>query len=625
MKYPKICALFLLITAFFGTQMFAATPTPTRRSHATKTPASTSTMTPTKGTAASTPTPTPTIAAATGTPTPIPTATGYTAPNFGSNVIVFDATMSASTIQSQINTVYSGQQNAQFGSTRYALLFKPGTYAVDIPVGFYTEVLGLGAIPDAVNITGNLHSDAYLSGNNATCNFWRGATNFCVTPSNGTVKWAVSQAIWFRQMHVKGAMVLHQSGGWASGGWMSDTKVDGNVDSGPQQQWISRNTEWASWTGSNWNMVFVGVVNAPAGTWPSPVYTKVAQVPVVREKPFLVLNAAGEYVVRVPSLKSNSTGCDWTGGSVPGTDMPIGGFYVARAGSDTASSMNAQLAAGKNLVITPGIYGLADTIRVTRAGTVILGMGFATLRPDTGLAAMTIADVDGVIVSGILFDAGTANSTVLMEAGPSGSSASHASNPIVLQDVIFRVGGAAVGKTTVGLRINANDTIVDHTWIWRADHGTGVGWTLNTAANGLVVNGNNVTIYGLFVEHYQEYQVLWNGNGGRTYFYQSELPYDPPKQADWMPSPQVNGWASYKVADTVTSHEAWGLGIYSVFKRGVFLDNAIEAPNAAGVRFHDIITVCIGVNGGITNVINGIGGATKMNCSGTPKVTNYPE
>ena len=101
------------------------------------------------------------------------------------------------------------------------------------------------------------------------------------------MQWAVSQAAPFRRMHVQGDIVLHQNRGWASGGWMSDTLIDGNVDSGTQQQWISRNSEWHSWTGANWNMVFVGVPNPPEGEWPSPPYTKVAQTPIVREKPFL--------------------------------------------------------------------------------------------------------------------------------------------------------------------------------------------------------------------------------------------------------------------------------------------------------------------------------------------------
>ncbi len=292
---------------------------------------------------------------------------------------------------------------------------------------------------------------------------------------------------------------------------------------------------------------------------------------------------------------------------------------------DTAASINAQLAAGKNLLLTPGIYDLTEPIRVTRPDTVVMGLGFATLRPVKGTAAMTTADVDGVIVAGLLFDAGAGISPVLLEVGPSGSNAGHAENPISLHDVFFRVGGAGVGRAKVNLLINANDTIVDHTWIWRADHGAGVGWNLNLSANGLVVNGNNVTAYGLFVEHHQEFQALWNGNRGRTYFYQSEIPYDPPDQASYASAAGVNGWASYKVADSVTTHEAWGLGIYSVFRHpNVNLSRAIEVPRAPGVKFHHMITVALDNLGEISNVIDGAGGPTSTKPRNTPKVTEFP-
>ena len=546
-------------------------------------------------------------------------------PDFGPNVAIFDPSMSTATIQTQINNVYNVQRTNHFGPQRNTLIFKPGVYSgLNIPVGFYTQILGVGASPDNVSITGNLHSDAFLSGDNATQNFWRGAEGFAITPSSGVMQWAVSQAVPFRRMHVRGGMKLNQNNGWSSGGWMSDTLVDGNVNSATQQQWISRNTQWGSWTGSNWNMVFVGVVNAPAGAWPTPPYTKIAQTPIVREKPFLVVDSSGAWGVRVPSLRSNSVGATWGGGSTAGATIPISQFYLARPG-DTAATINAQLAAGKDLIFTPGVYGLNGAIQVNRANTVVLGLGFATLRADTGLPIMTVADVDGVTIAGLFFDAGGANSPVLLEVGPSGSNASHAVNPTVLHDVFFRVGGAAPGRASVNMRINSHNVIVDHTWIWRADHGAGVGWTTNPSANGLVVNGANVTIYGLFVEHYQQYQVIWNGDGGRVYFYQSELPYDPPNQASWTSGAGTNGWASYKVANTVTSHEAWGLGIYSVFTNpNIFLTRAIEAPNNANVRFHSMITVCIGGNGGISNVINNTGGATGANVSFTPKVTNFP-
>lgn len=545
-------------------------------------------------------------------------------PDFGPNVMVFSPAMPATFIQQQIDKIYTVQQHSEFGSGRYALLFLPGSYHVDIPVGFYTEVIGLGATPDAVHIIGDVHSDASLPHNNATCTFWRGAEGFSVTPTGGTMQWAVSQAVPFRRMHVLGNLVLHQLRGWASGGWISDSVIDGNVDSGTQQQWISRNSEWGSWTGASWNMVFVGVQHAPAGNWPSPPYTRVAKTPIVREKPFLEVDEHGRYHVHVPALQFDSAGIDWHSGSTPGRSIPLSRFYIARP-DDSAATINTQLAHGKNLLFTPGIYDLTEPIRVLRANTVVLGLGFATLRPTNGTAAMITADADGIIIGGLLFDAAPTQSPVLLEVGPKGSHARHAGNPISLHDVFFRVGGAGVGRTVVNLEINSNDTIIDHTWIWRADHGSGVGWNLNLSANGLVVNGNYVTAYGLFVEHHQQFQVLWNGNSGRTYFYQSEIPYDAPNQASYTSAPGINGWASYKVADHVSTHEAWGLGIYSVFRHpNVILTRAIEVPRTPGVRFHHMITVALDNLGEISNIIDNAGGATVTKPRFTPKLAEFP-
>ena len=549
-----------------------------------------------------------------------------TTPDFGPNVLVFSPSTPAADIQTQIDKVYATQRRNEFGPERNAILFLPGDYHVDIPIGFYTQVLGLGASPDSVHITGNVHSDAASRNNNATTTFWRAAENFSVAPTSGTMQWAVSQAAPFRRMHIHGDIVLHQNSGWASGGWMSDTLIDGNVASGTQQQWISRNSEWHSWTGSNWNMVFVGVPNPPEGEWPSPPYTKIAQTPIVREKPFLQVDSSGNYSVLVPSLATNSSGITWHSGTTPGKAIPIAQFYLAHPNRDNAATINAQLAKGKNLILTPGIYELTEPIHVIRPNTIVLGLGFATLRPVNGTAAITTADADGIIIAGLLLDAGPTESPVLLQVGPKQSKVSHARNPISLHDVFFRVGGAGVGRAVVNLEINSNDTIVDHTWIWRADHGAGVGWTSNTSQNGLVVNGDNVTIYGLFVEHHQQFQVLWNGNAGRTYFYQSEIPYDPPDQPSYTSAPNTNGWASYKVADTVTSHEAWGLGIYSVFRHpDVTLTRAIEVPLNPNVRFHDMITVALDDKGEISNVINNTGGPTAVAPHRvTPKVTNYP-
>jgi hypothetical protein len=372
-------------------------------------------------------------------------------------------------------------------------------------------------------------------------------------------------------------------------------------------------------------MVFVGVIQAPQGNWPNPPYTEVDATPIVREKPFLEVDAKGNWNVRISALRKNSIGITWHGGSTPGRSISLNQFYIAHPDRDTAASINAELARGKDLLFTPGVYALTEPIRVTRANTVVMGIGFPTLKPIEGKAAMVTADADGIIIAGLLFDAGEKMSPVLLEVGPDASKGGHRNNPISLHDVFFRVGGASAGRTGTNLVINSSDTIVDHTWIWRADHGKSVGWDSNISENGLVVNADGVTAYGLFVEHHRQFQVLWNGNGGRTFFYQSEIPYDPPTQASYSSAPDVKGWASYKVANTVTNHEAWGLGIYSVFlKPDVVLSHAIEAPTLPSIRFHHMITVALGDLGKIENVINDKGGSTSIHPRITPMLTAYP-
>lgn len=544
---------------------------------------------------------------------------------FGPSVLLLYPQASTSEMQAEIDRIYSVQEHSEFGPHRNAILLMPGEYKLDIPIGFYTQVLGLGATPDAVRIEGNVHADASLPRNNATCTFWRSAEGFSVHPSTGTMQWAVSQAVALRRMHIAGDLVLHQNHGWASGGWLADSIVDGTVDSGTQQQWISRNVEWKKWTGSNWNMVFVGVNRPPEGEWPNPPFTKIATAPITREKPFLTfMNNAWSVVV--PSLQRNTAGVTWHAGSTPGESLALSTFYIAQADKDTAATLNAALKKGKNLIFTPGIYELTDTLRVEHKNTVVYGLGFATLRPTTGKAAMHIEDIDGVNVSGVLFDAGLQLSPSLLEIGTQGHHRRHRANPISLHDVFFRVGGAGAGNVIADLVVNADDTLIDHTWIWRADHGNGVGWTTNRSDNGMIVSGNNVTVYGLFVEHHQKYQVLWNGERGRVYFYQSEIPYDPPAQNVWRSAPDTNGWASYKVSSNVRDHEAWGLGIYSVFRKpGVVLTHAVEVPETAGVLFHHILTTALAQLGAIDSVINNTGERAHTDPQrNTPKVDEYP-
>jgi hypothetical protein len=537
------------------------------------------------------------------------------APEFGPHVLIFDPSMPMDTIQSQLNMVDGKMDPDQFDNNGYAYFFKPGQYALDVRVGFYMHVIGLGQSPDDVVITGAVRSKAYLPNGNATCNFWRTVENLAVVPTqaidNGTDVWAVSQGTSMRRTHIQGSIVLVDSQfpgqNWGSGGFIADSKIDAQINSGVQQQFLTRNDDLTSWVGSNWNMVFVGDDQAPVATWPSPPYTVVASTPVVREKPFLFIDGSGNYFVMVPNLKSSSSGSSWASGAPPGAAVSIDRFYVAQPGADTAETMNAALSQGKHLLLTPGDYRLDGPIQVTLPNTIVLGIGLPVLTPTGGNSLLTIADVDGVSVAGLLIEAGPMTTPTLLEAGPMGSTADHAKNPTVLFDVNCRIGGNIVGTASSCFTINSNDVIIENSWLWRADHGAGAAWNTNRSNSGIIVNGDNVTAYGLFVEHHEQFQTLWNGNNGSVYFYQSEMPYDPPSQSQWMEGPGVNGYPSYKVADGVVTHHGTGIGIYSFFQSDVHADNAIETPSNTGIVMTHMMTYGSGT-GGIDNIINGGGG-----------------
>jgi hypothetical protein len=568
----------------------------------------------------------------TGTPTATATGTGSaTVPNFGANVYVFSTSMSTSTIQTDINNIWNQQQSNQFGTQRYELMFEPGTYNVSVPVGFYTEVVGLGQNPSQTVITGGgIYTNAAWFGGNATQNFWRDVENITSNPSSGSTEWAVSQADPMRRVQIDGNLVLddnssgNTTSNWSSGGFISDSVVTGQVNSGTQQQYMFRNDKFGSYTGSNWNMVFVGSTGVPGQSFPNPPDTNVGTTPTVDEKPYIYVDSSGNWDVFVPSTRSNSSGASWSGGNTAGTSLPISDFYIATP-SDTATTINAALSSGKDLLFTPGVYQINGTINVSKADTVVLGMGIATLVSNGGSTILSTADVNGIRIGGLLFDAGTTNSATLVQIGPSGSAASHSSDPTTLSDVFIRIGGATVGKATQSLVVNSANVIGDDLWLWRADHGNGgtVGWTTNTAANGLIVNGANVTMYGLAVEHYQAVQVQWNGNGGSDYFYQSEMPYDPPNQSSWMDG-SSNGYPSINVASSVTSFKGYGLGIYCYFSTNSSVQsaNAITAPNLSTVQFNDMVTVSLGGVGTIDHIINGAGG-TANSSSTVQYLTSY--
>ncbi|MGE5264934.1 MAG: adenylyl cyclase [Acidobacteriota bacterium] len=575
-------------------------------------------------------------------------------PDFGPNVMVFDPGMSTSQIQAAVNAIASQQVSNQFGTQRYALLFKPGSYGsatapLNFQLGYYTAVAGLGLSPNDVVINGSIYvRNQCFGANNCTAlvNFWRSLSNLTIhvtTPNFGCYSgefWAVSQAAPMRRVNVTGGNVTlmdYCTGpSYASGGFIADSQfAGGTVINGSQQQWLVRNSKLDGWTNGVWNQVFSGVVGAPAQCFPAQAscggpYTTLTTSPVTREAPYLYVDSSGHYNVFVPSVQRDSVGTTWAGGATPGLSIPIVKFFIAKP-TDTVATINKALGSGMNLILTPGIYHLDQSIEVTRPDSVVLGLGFPTLIPENGIVSMTVARAKGIMISGMLFDAGAKNSPALLQVG-SGHARSdlEASDPTALHDVFFRIGGATPGKATTSLVVNSDNVLMDDIWAWRADHGNGVGWNNNTADTGVIVNGDGVTAYGLFVEHYQKYEVIWNGNGGTDIFFQNEMPYDPPSQAAWMEAPGVDGWAAFKVASSVTSFRGYGMGSYSFFNQGVniFAAHAFEVPvTLPASSLHDLLTIFLSTAGfgGIQHVVNDTGGSSTIANPDVPvTVVSYP-
>jgi hypothetical protein len=641
---------------------------------------------------------------------------------FGPNVCVFTPSMSQAAIQADLNNIAAQQVplSAQFNNDGYAVLFKPGTYGsagtpLMFEVGYYTEVAGLGAVPQDTTINGQIEVfpnalDCASSTNcwaNSTVNFWRSMSNLTLNvmgtansyvpqpitqlPPIGdsgdcyggsTDMWSVSQATPVRSMIINGNLNFqaycsgYNGNDYGSGSYVANSEINGQLAWSGNQQGIARNSDFESAAGYVWNYVYSGDgcppgYTPPAGTACSPnqdafgddpagtegvngvdQVTALPQSPVTEEEPFLYTNSSGKFSVFVPSAQQNSSGPNFLTGSEAGSSLPQSSFFVASPSTPVAA-INLALLAGKNLELTPGVYDLSAPIVVDRPNTVVLGLGFATLVPQHGNAALIALPNVGVKISGLIVDAGPVNSKVLVSVGVPGLTAGTAADPDTIQDVFFRVGGAETTpvSATVSLLDNASHSIIDDVWAWRADHGAntsvtgpqgqvGAGWTYNQGDTGVVVNGDDVTAYGLAVEHYQKTEVIWNGQGGTNIFFQNELPYDPPSQAAWNKSATQLGYPAFEVSPNVTSFNGYGMASYVVFiyTNATLQDSmAYQAPNKPGVKFTDagdlfISSTCSvngtcptpGQSGGLQSVIDGAGGsATDANPTTMVDVDSY--
>jgi len=550
-------------------------------------------------------------------------------PTWPSTVRVFSP--SDTDIQTVVDAAYannggtSPSDHGQFSRNRYAFLFKPGTYDVDVPVGYYTQVAGLGKSPKDVVFASQkgvyCEEGAAVVEVGSLDTFWRSAENFHSKASNSWwngasgMLWAASQAAPVRRVLVDNDLILFRyrtgefAADFASGGYLSNSQVLGTVSSGSQQQYFSRNNE-VNWDGGVWNMVFVGTEGAPSshcgrddntGALP---FSNAGPTPTIAEKPYVSVDDSGLYWLNVPQVRSNSNGVDWS----VGLQISFDQVYVADASHDTASTINTQLSKGMHVVLAPGIYDLSAPLELNSPNQVLLGLGLATLVSAAGQPVVRVGNVDGVRIGGVLLEAGTQATEALLMWGD-GSHSGSASNPGLLADVFARVGGPTCSgvQAETMIQINSGHVIGDDLWLWRGDHcGTGVVVKeANPCDVGMLVNGDDVTMYGLAVEHTLKDLTLWNGERGATYFYQAELPYDVDQ------SYGDGGYVGYRVAQGVSSHIGVGIGVYHYFRDfAVVVDSGISVPASVESSMVCPMGTFLNGKGTIEHVINGHGGAS---------------
>src|SRR5215468_8506177 len=395
---------------------------------------------------------------------------------FGPNVCVFTDTMSQAAIQHDLDSIATKQVpvGSQFDSDRYSVFFEPGTYGsaaspLVFQVGYYTQVAGLGVLPSdtvvngAIDVFNNLCT-AGTQDCNADDNFWRSLSNLTLNvnlPSsppayappivdpfgtgctNSAEMWSASQAAPIRRAIINGSVVFQDycaNHNFASGGFIADSKVSGSLNFFGNQQYLVRNSSIGGAAGCPnglWNMVYSGVQGAPAAVFSGQCQQNTVQPtsPVTEEAPFLFTDSGGNYNVFVPAVQHGTSGTSWSGGPEAGTSRPLSDFFVASPDMSGAA-ITAALARGKDLILSPGVYNLDQPIVVPHPGTVVLGLGLATLVPQHGNAAMTVVRNSGVKLSGLIIDAGPVNSPVLLSVGT--PAPGDASDPDVIQDVYFR-------------------------------------------------------------------------------------------------------------------------------------------------------------------------------------------
>jgi hypothetical protein len=482
--------------------------------------------------------------------------------------------------------LYNKTRQAQWSEDRHAILLKSGAYPdAEIGVGYYTSVMGVGIHREDVTVKSVYANDLYPNGDQggATQNFWRSVEGLTVTTD--ATMWATSQACPMRRMVFEGSLRLadiHETS-YSSGGFIADTHIKGDVTCASQQQFFFRNTEFGSNVdcGGLTNGAYVGTVNEDQQ---NPHMSHFEEVERMAGKPFLV-EEAGQWYIAVPNYQTSSSG---TSDDADVVRIPMSDVVVAKDG-DSAACINDAIQGKSALLLTPGFYDLEQAIRVSAPNFVVLGIGFPTLVATGGSGLIVEEGATEARVAGILIDAGIpvgeAEAPALLQWKGTGG---------VLSDIFTRVGAfqyqrgskesCMATQTDAHLQLDGDGLLVDNTWIWHADHDDcSPNWPEVKSDNctsgyGLLVQGSDITVFDLKVEHVYKDHVYWKGENGKMIFLQEELPYH-------YLSFGSDGNVGYRVDPAVTTHDAHALGVYIVGVCGNMTNvTAISAPETASLH-----------------------------------------
>lgn len=552
-------------------------------------------------------------------------------PTWGPQVII----SGTQDFQQRLNTTYANQHldsdgEFSFGADsyqRWAVFILPGTHQLDIDVPYYMSVYGLGDYPQQTTVNPGprgvglrVNSDGFSKPQPGSLNtFWRSIENLHLTQP--IFKFWVSQAAPLRAMKIEGSLQLG-GGGYSSGGTLLNSEIMGNIDLGSQQQWFTRSTKMMKYprnTGIG-SYVCAGCVDKNGQNFRSTEQSTTSDhtglsytdaPPIMAEKPYIVYRRLGGYFLKIPGYSKNLWG-PTRGGEELDDFVPFQYVFVATGtrdgvGSTSAAEINKKIASGKHVVFQPGVYLLEEPIVVAKPSITLLGLGYATLIGAWAMPLIRVDNVPGVRIAGLMLEAGCRDPTEPMRGAALlqwGTKPSRVGlrRPGVMSDLCVRAVGFCRGINPSPqnqfsaverfIEINNDHVLGDNVWLWNADHcGMNNLWPCvnSRAFNGLMVNGNDVTIYGLMAEHTHGDIVTWNGERGRVVFLQVEFRYSRGLKSLVL-SPDAH--TAYRV--NAESHTAVGGGIYVVV-------NPADTKSLAGNQFSPLVEP-LTIPGGLTAV-----------------------